>query len=106
MSPAARRIVERLATLVRQGDVNAWHSLKYQTQFGPEFAEFPYYPAALELSKAAEDAIAACGPAEKTVLIADSLASSNARSDSEGTILNRYSAVILDALISRARSAG
>jgi len=42
-----RRILGPLARSIRTAYPGVWSDLKDQTQFGPEFSEFPYYPAAL-----------------------------------------------------------
>jgi hypothetical protein len=34
-----------------------WKELKYQTQYGPEYTDFPYFPAALEFDALARNAI-------------------------------------------------
>ena len=58
-----------LATTLRLDDPELWSDLKYQTQYGPEFAEFPYYPAAIEFQETAQQAIAQLDLNDKTALV-------------------------------------
>jgi hypothetical protein len=46
-----------LVRALRMLEDGLWSNLKYQTQYWPEFAEFPYFPAAVEF----QDSVGAAG---------------------------------------------
>jgi hypothetical protein len=107
MTQQERQILGPLARRLREANPRAWSSLKHETQFGPEFSEFPYYPAALELQEPAQQMIGTLNPGEKALLL-ESWRSTrrllHLQRDEE--ILNQYAVVLVDLLVQRARQAG
>src|SRR5579872_4931434 len=101
------QIIGPCAQRLRWSFPGLWSDLKYQTQFGPEFGEYPYFPAAMNLQEAAQDLINGLDPDQKAALI--NFWRSIPRLiqiDSEEDILRRYAAVLIDELVCRARRAG
>ena len=108
VSPEEKRILSPLARQLRLDDPEGWSSLKYETQHGPEIADFPYYPAAIEFQKAAKDAITALSGDEKSVLIAQwrSKPRYPYHFTEDQRILRQYEVILVDLLVKRARQAG
>lgn len=106
MTLEERRVLNPLVRKLRSDNPHYWWNLKYQTQFGPEVVDFPYYPAALEFRSAAADAISELPAAEKRLLIEQRAQARVVELDTEDQILRQYSAILLDALVSSAKSAG
>jgi len=102
-----RKILGSLLRRIRLTYPDVWYDLKYETQHGPEFSEFPYYPAALELQAGATAAIGSLDEAEKDVLV--SVWKSRPRPVELRTrdeILTRYGTILLGYAVSTARRAG
>ena len=100
-------ILGPIATRLRKADRESWWSLKHQTQFGPQFPEFPYHPAAFDFEGPAQDAIHGLSRQARARLVG--LWRSQSRLVSvtpEEAILDRYAAVLVDYLVQLARSAG
>ena len=108
MTPEERRILSPLARQLRLDYPEDWSSLKYETQYGPEFGEFPYYPAALEFQKPAERAIADLNTTEKSALLAQWRSKPRYPYDftDDQRILRQYQIILVDLLVTRARQAG
>lgn len=107
MTREERRILGPLIPSLRIADPNGWWSLKYQTQFGPEFGDFPYYPAALEFERPAQQAIGALDAKEKTALVKSWQSRPRLlHPESDDAILQQYAVILLDALVQTARRAG
>src|SRR6266576_3068275 len=97
-------ILGPIATRLREADRESWWSLKYQTQFGPNFQEFPYHPAAIDFEEPAQEAIHGLPKKKKAGLVA--LWRSHSRLVSvtpEEAILDRYAAVLVDYIVQLAR---
>ena len=85
---------------------NAWDSLKYQTEHGPEAADFPYYPAALDFAHAAKKAVQELSVEDKQDLIAEwRRVPRLIDRSSEDSILAGYAVAVLDQIVERARAA-
>ena len=108
MTPEERRILSPLARQLRLGDPGNWSGLKYQTQNGPEFGEFPYFPAALEFQDSAQQAVAELATAEKTILLAQWRSKSRYPYEftDDERILVQYGVILVDLIVQRARQAG
>jgi hypothetical protein len=108
MTAEEQRILSRLARALRLNCSEAWSDLRHQTQHGPECAEFPYYPAAVEFQPAARDAIAGLCDSDKRVLLAEwrSMPRHPYTFTEDGRILIQYGLVLLDLIVRRARMAG
>jgi hypothetical protein len=84
-----------------------WHDLKYETQYGPEFIHFTYYPSGVELWDIAKDEIAQLSDGAKIELLQQWHSSPRViRLTSDEEILDRYATVVLDEVVKRARTAG
>jgi len=85
-----------------------WEDLKEETQRGPEFAEFPYFMAAVEFQGPAEGAISGLDDGAKIALI--EAWKSKPRHPYEFTdsdrILKQYAVILIDLLVSRAKCSG
>jgi hypothetical protein len=108
MTPEERRILYPLARQLRLDDPEGWSSLKYETQYGPEFSSFPYYPAAVEFHKPAQEAVAALSSDEKSILLAQWRSKPRYPYDftDDQRILRQYEVILVDLLVTRARQAG
>ena len=108
MTPDERRILSPLARQLRLDYPEGWWSLKYETQNGPEFCEFPYYPAAVEFQKPAQRAIADLDVAEKSTLLAQWRSKPRYPYDfnDDQRILRQYEVILVDLLVKRASQAG
>ena len=109
MTPEERKILSPLARQLRLDYPEEWWSLKYRNQEnGPEFGEFPYYPAALELQKPAQRAITDLDGANKSILIAQWRSKPRYEYDftDDERILRQYGVIVVDLLVKRARQAG
>jgi hypothetical protein len=108
MTGEERRILSPLASSLRSDFPGMWSDLKYETQYGPEFGEFPYYPAAIEFQDAAQQAIAGLSDSDKIVLV--EAWRSKPRYPYEFTqperILQQYGVILVDLIVTRARQAG
>src|SRR5438552_1570160 len=71
MTRIERNILSPLIPRLRNSHPAAWSTLKEQTQFGPEFFDFPYYPAALEFEAMAIALVAGLEVAAKERLLAE-----------------------------------
>ncbi len=100
-------ILSPLVTRLRRRLPYEWDSLKYQTQFGPYCSDFPYYPAALDFKKPAQEAVHSLSRQQKRLLV-DSWRSHPrpVSLTSEQAILDRWALVLVDRLVQRARAAG
>ena len=86
-------------------DTEAWRSLKYQTQHGPEATDFPFYPAALEFANAAKEVLAV-SPQDQRDLVAEWKRTPRfVDLSTHDEILARYATVVLDQVVDRARVA-
>jgi hypothetical protein len=103
-----RRILSPLVQQLRLDDPAMWTDLKYQTQFGPEFADFPYYPAALEFQEPAQQLIDGLDTNEKSVLVAQWKSKSRYpyTFTDDPRILRQYAVIAVDQLVQRAKQAG
>lgn len=108
MTPGERRILSPLVRQLRLDYPDEWSSLKYETQNGPEFGEFPYYPAALEFQEPAQQAIADLDSADASVLLAQWQSKPRYPYDftDDQRILRQYEVILVDLLVKRARQAG
>ena len=98
------RIIAPLLKQVRMAAPSWWDDLKYQTQYGPEFVEFPYFPAALQLRALAIDAVGRLNPSKKILLVAQWRSRPRLlKLDSEEEIINQYGCVLLDYIVETAR---
>lgn len=101
------RILSPLATRVRSKQLGQWFSLTYQTQYGPEFDSFPYYPAAMEMEGSAREEVHSLSRTDKALLVEAWRAARRVISITpEEAILDRYGLVVLDIVIRRAKKAG
>jgi hypothetical protein len=83
------------------------NSLRYETQFGSCFAEFPYHPAAIDLESYAKDAIHSLPREQKNQLVACWRRSARLISITPPeAIIDRYAVMLIDILVRRARAAG
>lgn len=106
MTKEESRILSSLARSLRLSNPMTWSELKQQTQIGPEFAEFPYFPAALELENAARRVITALVPEDKDALLeAWHSKLRYLRLDQDEEILRQYAVVLVDLIVQRARHA-
>ena len=108
MIPAERKILSPLARSLRIEYDGLWSDLKYETQHGPEFAQFPYFPAALEFQRPAEDAIASLDDGDKNTLVAAWRSRPRYPYDltDDARILKQYAVILVDVIVTRARQAG
>lgn len=107
MTRSEWRILGPLATRLHNELPRIWRSLVYQTQFGPEFPSFPYFPAAIELERPAQELVHGIPPAQKATLLKEWVSQHRLISITPAeAILDRYSAAVVDVLISRAKTAG
>lgn len=109
MTGQERRILSPLASNLRREYSEVWWELKCQTQYGPEFPEFPYFPAALEFSGPAQEAIAGLNARKKTSLL--EAWRSKPRypcdfGDDDQRILKQYAVILVDLVVKRAKQAG
>ena len=96
-----------VATRVALASPDEWRELRYQTQYGPETHSWPYYPAALEFSDAARDAVHRLPRESKTALEGEWHSKHRyVPLTTLDAILDRYSGVVVDLIIQRARVAG
>ena len=102
-----KKILGSLLHEIRSLYPEVWHELKYQTQYGPEFSDFPYFPAALELESSAQTAIRGLTSQDKEVLVENWNSKPRLiELKSPDEILDRYGTILLDYIISIAKSAG
>ena len=81
-----------------------WSELKYQTQYGPEFTDFPYYPAALEFKALARHAIIHLDDNKKEVLVQQWRSRHRMiKLKSEQEILDQYATILLDYIVETAK---
>lgn len=107
MTREETRILGPLLRRVRMLAPECWTELKYQTQHGPEFIEFPYFPAALELDKLASNAIMSLDDEQKKILVQQWRSRHRIiKLESEQEILEQYGAVLLDYIVETAKWAG
>lgn len=108
MTSEERRILSPLASSLRTEDPGSWSDLKYETQNGPYFGQFPYHPAALEFKDAAHHAIDQLPDGDKVALLAAWRSTSrypyNFTDDHQ--ILRQYEVILVDLIVKRARQAG
>ena len=101
------KIIGPLLKRIRKSNLEVWNDLKYQTQFGPDFSEFPYYPAALELEPFVRKIIMRLPDKNKRSLIAEWHSKSRLISlNTEEEILQQYGTIFLDYIVETARWAG
>jgi hypothetical protein len=107
MLRSERKILGSLLRRIRLTYLDVWHDLKYETQHGPEFSDFPHFPAALELQAGATAAIGSLDEAEKDVLVRAWRARPRLiELRTRDEILNQYGTILLDYVVSTARGAG
>jgi hypothetical protein len=108
MTEQERRILSPLARSLRAECAESWSDLKYQTQFGPEFVHFPYYPAAVEFQDPAQQAIAALDSKDKSSLLESWRSRPRYPFDfnRDERILTQYAVILVDLIVKRARQAG
>ena len=100
-------ILGPIATRLREADRESWCSLKYQTQFGPIFQEFPYHPAAIDFEEPAQEAIHGLPKEKKADLVMFWRSQSRLVTVTpEEAILDRYGVMLVDYVVQLARSAG
>ena len=108
MTGEERRILFPLASSLRSEFPGMWADLKYETQYGPESCEFPYYPAAIEFQDSAQQAIAGLSDSDKMALV--EAWRSKPRYPCDFThpdrILQQYGVILVDLIVTRARQAG
>jgi len=82
--------------------------LKYETQYGPEFGEFPYHPAAIEFQEVAQQAIAGLDDGDKAALVAAWRSKPRYPYEfaDDERILKQYGVILVDLIVIRARQAG
>ncbi len=106
MTRVEARLLRDVINTVAHTDPERWENLKYETEYGPFFGQFPYHPAAMEMWPEAEHRIGRLSPDTQNQLVEEW-----ARSHSElplsttAAILNRYAMAATEALVDRARSA-
>jgi hypothetical protein len=101
------QLLNPVASGVIDSNRGIWATLKYETQFGPEFHSFPYYPAAAELNRESKAAVKALSIDARHELV--HLWKGSRRLidlETEDEILTRYGMVVLDLIVQRARRAG
>ncbi len=105
MTSRERALLAGPIRAVIAGHRDGWDSLKDQVVHGPKAAEFPYYPAALDLVAAVKDAVQGLSVQEKKDLIAEwrSVPRLVDRS-SDDSILAGYAVVVLDQIVEKART--
>jgi len=83
-----------------------WSDLKRETQYGPEFSEFPYYPAAMEFQHPAQQAITGLDMGEKSILLAQWRSKPRLYDFTDDErILRQYGIILVDLIVNRARQA-
>lgn len=85
-----------------------WSDLKYETQHGPEFCEFPYYQSAIEFQAPAQLAVAGLSDSEKSALVEAWLSKPRYPYDftQPERILRQYGIILVELIVTRARQAG
>jgi hypothetical protein len=108
MTPEERQILNPLAIGLRKKYEGLWWDLKYETQWGPEFTEFPYFPSAMEFERPAQRAIESLDPAQKAALVEAWRSRDRHPYDftDEERILKQYAVILVDLIVKRARQAG
>ena len=108
MTAEERQILNPLARELRIDNEGLWSDLKYETQQGPEFVEFPYFPSAIEFQAPAQAAIDALDPAAKATLVAAwrSRPRYPYEFTDEARILKQYAVILVDLIVKRAKQAG
>ncbi len=107
MTRGELQILGPIATRLHKQLPQSWSSLCYQTQYGPEFHEYPYYPAAFEFEGHACNAVANLGEAEKKALVERWRSRTRLiEITSSERIIQRYGYVLTELIIARARAAG
>ena len=108
MTPEERRILSPLASCLRVEYPEDWASLKYETHYGPEVVEFPYYPAAVEFLQVAQEAVAELGDSDKGRLVAEwrSRPRDPYKFNDNERILKQYGIVLVNLIVNRAKRAG
>jgi hypothetical protein len=91
---------------MRRNQLKTWNDLRYQTQFGSEHDEFPFFPAALELMPIATEAVHDLPPMVKAQLIDIWTSERRAIDGPAEAILDRCGTMVLELLVARARAAG
>ena len=103
-----RKVLSPLARKLRVENANLWSALKYETQFGPNFGQFPYHPSAVEFQVIADAEIAALGDATKQALVAAWHSKPrypfNFKDDER--ILKQYAMILVELIVTRACQAG
>jgi hypothetical protein len=107
MTKTEYAILGRLAKRLRAEHLETWRGVRYQTQFGPESWNWPYYPAALDLIESAKGLVRELPTGEKQRLL-DEWASKPERPDQgvPDAIFARCGVIVLDIFIARAKAAG
>lgn len=101
------KILGPLLRKVRRRNPYVWNDLKYQTQFGPEFGEFPYFPCALDLELSARSAIRRLEQAQKQILVAQWRSKPRMiHLSTDEEILEQYGTMLLDYIVETAKMAG
>jgi hypothetical protein len=108
MTQKEREILSPIVRRLWTDDPSTWSDLKYQTQYGPEFPNFPYYPAAVEFQDEAQRAIKNLTQADKNTLVAEWRAGFRHPYNftDEDRILKQYGVIVIDQLVNRAKQAG
>jgi hypothetical protein len=108
MTAEERKILAPLARALRVGCPGTWSDLTHETQYGPEFLEFPYYPAAIEFESEARRAVARLDDSTKRALVPawQSKPRHPYTFTHDAQILMQYAFVLLDLIVLRARPAG
>lgn len=107
MTRTELRILSPIASELRLAHPHDWWSLKYQTQFGPEFDDWPHFVAALEFVRPAEEAVHGLPRSAKSLLVAEWRSKPRDRSVTPiEAVLDGYASMIIEVLVKRAITAG
>ena len=107
MTREETRILSPLLRHVRMLAQEWWKELKYQTQYGPEYTDFPYFPAALEFDALARNAIMHLDDDRKNILVQQWQSRHRIiKLESKQEILEQYGSMLLGYMVETATWAG
>jgi hypothetical protein len=107
ISRREQQILSPVVTRIRKANPELWESLKRQTQFGPEFTDFPYFLAALEMEPTAIAFVRELPGTDRESLVAEWRAHDRLiHIEEDADIIRQYGLIALDVLVARARAAG
>ncbi|OPJ62560.1 hypothetical protein [Clostridium oryzae] len=102
-----KNILFPLIKEIRENDRELWKQLKYETQQGPEFNEYPYYAAAFDYVDRTKKIINGLDEITKKRLVKLWQEEKRVISlDKDEDILDRYAVIVVNEIIRRARVAG